>query len=230
MSITIALLLIASAPVATDTDSEVRARALAKIELCQERLGNQNGVLVEHGVLCFSGGLEDARAEEYREATQGQSFTHAVMRSNGGSVASALDIAEDLLARQITAIGWEYCLSSCANYLFMAGDNKILMSGHLLAWHGGPGGPDSISPDNEYRDDLIAIWERSNAFYDAIGVDPALMGAVPEGQPFDYDNPGMSFWMAPREHLESFGVTGILIYDDLDTWESDEQRVSIPIH
>lgn len=213
-----------------DSESEVRASALAKIELCQEKLGNQNGVLVEDGVLCFSGGIDEARAEQYREATQGQSFTHAVLRSNGGYVSDALDIAEDLLARQITAIGWEYCLSSCANYLFMAGDSKILMAGHLLAWHGGPGGPDSISADNEYRDDLIAEWKRSNAFYDAIGVDPALMGAVPEGHPFDYDNPAMSFFVAPREHLEAFGVTGILVYDDIDTWERTESRVSIPIH
>ena len=230
MAIAIMLSLIVSVPAATDAENEVRATALAKIELCQERLGNQNGVVVEDGVLCLSGGLDEARAEQYRDVTQGRTFTHAVLRSNGGYVSDALDIAEDLLARQITAIGWEYCLSSCANYLFMAGDRKILMAGHLLAWHGGPGGPDSISPDNEYRDDLIAEWERSNAFYDAIGVDPALMGAVPEGHPFDYDNPGMSFFVAPREHLEAFGVRGILVYDDMDTWERTESRVSIPIH
>lgn len=57
--------------------------------------------------------------------------------SGGGYIASALDIAEEIMLRKINVEVSSLCASSCANYIFVAGKKKHILPGAVVMWHGG---------------------------------------------------------------------------------------------
>lgn len=61
-----------------------------------------------------------------------------VIRSVGGDVATAIDMANILKDKDATIVLYDYCLSSCANYLFVASSTTFVMKDTIVAWHGGP--------------------------------------------------------------------------------------------
>jgi hypothetical protein len=60
-----------------------------------------------------------------------------VIRSEGGATTTALDIAEVVQQKGLNVTVHDYCISSCANYIFIAGKLKNVLPNSLLAWHGG---------------------------------------------------------------------------------------------
>ena len=60
-----------------------------------------------------------------------------VMRSTGGQVLAGLDTGEALLPRPLTVVASSICASSCANYVFMAADRRVIAPESILAFHGG---------------------------------------------------------------------------------------------
>lgn len=207
---------------ATQMQADIGARAEADrlIAMCRDALDDDDGVSVVERTMCFSGHTEAPTLDAFRKADAAV-YDQVVLRSAGGDVETALMIAERWLERGLErVIVWDYCLSSCANWLFLAGETKIQKSPSVIAWHGGPGRPESLTPEQEpYREALTELYERSEAFYEAVNVDSSIMYTVPDGAQFDYDNPTMSFWIAPREVLEAAGVKGLVIYDGVPQGE-----------
>lgn len=64
-------------------------------------------------------------------------ITGIVIRSKGGEINIGLDLAEFVFTNKLNVKVTEYCLSSCANYVFTAASNKILGNTALVAFHGG---------------------------------------------------------------------------------------------
>jgi len=62
----------------------------------------------------------------------------AVIRSPGGFPAPAMKIADILFERNATVVVRDYCLSACANYIFVATRKTYVLKNALVAWHGGP--------------------------------------------------------------------------------------------
>jgi hypothetical protein len=58
-----------------------------------------------------------------------------VVRSFGGSVVSAMALASLLRDRRATVVIYDYCLSACAAYLFIAAEKTLVLQGSLVAWH-----------------------------------------------------------------------------------------------
>ena len=76
------------------------------------------------GELCFSGHTTPETLAAYQDIAEAP-FDTVVLRSGGGLVDVALTIAEDFLRRDdLTVIVWDYCMPSCANWLFLAADWK----------------------------------------------------------------------------------------------------------
>jgi hypothetical protein len=59
------------------------------------------------------------------------------LRSQGGSTKVGMIIGREIYRLQLDVEVDEYCISSCANYLFTAGKNKYLQSAEHLQFHGG---------------------------------------------------------------------------------------------
>ena len=98
--------------------------------------GGPPSVTVEDAAIIYSG---DMHPEGYdalvRLAAQG-SLTELVISSLGGEVYWGMKIGEIVYEN-----GWDVrvrglCFSSCANYVFPAGRNKIIEDGGIVGWHG----------------------------------------------------------------------------------------------
>jgi ATP-dependent protease ClpP protease subunit len=60
-----------------------------------------------------------------------------VVNSGGGDVIPALKMAELIRARGLRVVVDGACVSSCANYLFVAGRNQEVRQDSVVLWHGG---------------------------------------------------------------------------------------------
>lgn len=92
-------------------------------------------------LICFGGAISKTSAKALIQAIKGvlqdQPLTIVVEGSNGGDLASGLDIAEMLSTRDSTVIAHGICASSCANYLWLMANHRIIAKGGLLIFHGG---------------------------------------------------------------------------------------------
>lgn len=75
--------------------------------------------------------------------------------SEGGDTAEALNIAELMKARKIELVVDGVCLSSCANYLFVAAETRKILSGSVVGWHGGYSNAKTV-----FKEDLVDVIRR----------------------------------------------------------------------
>lgn len=93
----------------------------------------------DHG-LCFFGSTTDQNSAAFVEAVAGidpEKPLVVVVRSGGGEINAAMAMGEALVPRETTVMVHDLCASSCANYLFLAGDRRVILPGALLLYHGG---------------------------------------------------------------------------------------------
>jgi len=113
--------------------------------------------------LCLNGKLASGTGAQL--ATQLRALPAApiiVIRSPGGEVEAAMELAEAVHDRHATVIAVDLCFSSCANYLLAAGRRRIVAPGTLLAFHGGVPQPDRDRLASELR----AVGESDPALLD----------------------------------------------------------------
>lgn len=146
--------------------------------------------------LCFRGDTTDANAAAFIEAVAGTGVDEPlviVVDSGGGEINAAMAMAEAIVPRRTTVIAQRQCMSSCANYLFLAGDRRVVAPGTLLVYHGGifrepeshwaalrdewrqrMNAADleaSMAASREYADSSL---RRQDAFLRSVNVDPNL--------------------------------------------------------
>jgi hypothetical protein len=138
-----------------------------------------------------------------------------VVSSPGGSVASALDMAEHMGLDRQTLVVDTLCASSCANYLFLAARWKIVPDNAVVGWHGAPPNPRGWAPPPEMPGKaaefaLATMW-RSEDFFYRVGVSDRVARDRPDGVGFETLTPG-AFWSYARSTLEwRYGIGGILL-------------------
>ena len=124
-----------------------------------------------------------------------------------------------------------HCFSSCANYIFTAGRNKIIGEGAIVGWHGSAQQDEyiarsqGISLDEYWRrqfDSVVMpglpqgtiVWWSSNrlireerAFLERVGVrvDALVYGVMP-GRYDVYRSGGYSLWTFSIEDMGKFGI------------------------
>lgn len=161
-------------------------------------------------------------------------YARVVLKSGGGEPAVALRIAEDIARRDVTVEVAGPCLSSCANYLALAGRRLVVKQGGVLGWHGSLPSPVEGRARLEAEGlpaalvDTYAAWltdfkARERAFYEKAGVDYRLLQdsidilaedkVAPEaGYSFDEVTGAYSvtrsaaMWIPTPDVLERYGV------------------------
>jgi hypothetical protein len=146
------------------------------------------------------------------------------IRSRGGDVVPGMELGSWVHAHKLDVKVMEFCLSSCANYVFTAGTRKIVSSLAMVGFHGGlssmdftVGGSDKAKYDAmtkdaqaaymaEIRKGIQPILDRESAFFKSIGVrqDITTWGQQPR-----FDKVVADGWTFTQEDFRHFGVDGI---------------------
>lgn len=143
---------------------------------------------------------------------------HLVVRSGGGDVSRGLEIGEAVAASQVTVVVDGFCISSCANWLFLGAPKKVVLPHSVVLWHGGP----VMFPG--LTDESKALVRRSDQFFSALGIDASIVTRPPIAEGWSERvaarPPGQNAgWTAgPKMLLLRYRVSGILSM----WWDRDE--------
>jgi ATP-dependent protease ClpP protease subunit len=150
------------------------------------------------------------------------------IRSRGGDVVPGMELGAWVHANKLNVKVMEFCLSSCANYVFTAGAKKIVSSHAVLGFHGGlssmtfgVGGSmkktyDAMTAEQKraFQEDLKknqqAMLDDETAFFKTIGVrqDITTYGQQARFAPLTASAGG---WTFSQEGFRRFGVDHIEI-------------------
>lgn len=122
---------------------------------------------------------------EYMRVAEG-GFSRVSLNSGGGLPLVALNIAEDLVLRQVEIVVDGVCMSACANYLAISGRELAVSCDSVLAWHGTLG---SVADEkmkmkaSGVPDELINVYAawlgdfqvREDRFFKMAGVDKDIL-------------------------------------------------------
>jgi hypothetical protein len=160
----------------------------------------------------FDGRIDARSAAKFVELAQEPGVTRLVITSNGGLVAPALDMGDAVHAHRLDVEVPDACLSSCANYVFLAGRRKVLGRPDAVGWHGNMAhvlwlaqtGQGSWSAGAMAQARELA--RREADFYARIGVDGFVcwFGKIP---PYDVDD----FYALSPADMERFGIRDVTV-------------------
>lgn len=115
---------------------------LAGIASAQDAGGSEEDppavIRVEGRVIHFDGLISPASVAKVRALLEADgSLAEFAIRSDGGDVEAGMALGGMIRDRgmDVRVVG-DICMSSCANYVFPAGDRKFIERGALVIWHG----------------------------------------------------------------------------------------------
>lgn len=137
---------------------------------------------VKGNMLRFKGEINNKSAAQITAFLDAGGKT-IIVSSPGGSVEAGQAIGMAMADKEVTLIVDSYCLSSCANYLFLAAANKVLRPSAILGFHGGIGihTPSNLGAEASSERltaslaPLLKLIENEQKFYEKIKVNPDLV-------------------------------------------------------
>ena len=96
-------------------------------------------ILVQDATVIYRGPISresNARLFELVEATGAMPET-LVITSKGGETFAGIELGRWVFENNLDVTITAYCMSSCANYVFPAGNKKVLEPDAAVVWHGG---------------------------------------------------------------------------------------------
>ena len=164
-----------------------------------------NGELTYFGPITTEANLKLATLH----GADGGKATVLSIRSGGGETTAGMELGAWVRIRKLDVKVMEVCLSSCANYVFTAGRNKIVSNFAVVGFHGGLGSTnfafdpafqkvlDAMAPAErttyqaQMKQDQARQLAEETAFFNSIGVRPeiTLLGqAAPYIAEYDKDD------------------------------------------
>lgn len=147
------------------------------------------------------------------------------VNSSGGDVEAAIKLARWIYNNKVDIEVIEYCLSSCANYLFTAAFHKTILPGAIVAWHGNY---HHLKQTGLWRDDIQTRMKRTGesrvqarthvlqqvnhlvkleqSFFKEIGIDEKIcwIGKIP---PYNVKN----YYFLSVSDMHRFGVRNVTL-------------------
>jgi hypothetical protein len=171
-------------------------------------------IVVRNGdTLGYSGELTPDGFERLKKADAPVVRT-LLIRSGGGEIGNAMDVGTWVHERGLEVRVVEYCVSSCANYVFVAGKTKRILPGGTVAWHGNAlqrgmseqigssvADPLARAKTLEYLEQMKSKQAR---FYEVLGVNECICrvgtDAIGKG----------GLYSMSKTDMQRFGVTNVL--------------------
>ena len=91
---------------------------------------------LDNGVLQYFGPIDGERVEKFKSLYR--PGDRLLINSNGGSMYAGIAMGKFINEKRMTVEVANLCISSCANYIFLAGETKVLNKNALVIFHGGP--------------------------------------------------------------------------------------------
>ena len=181
------------------------ADAIANAKKCEASFRLHVFAEVSDGTLCIFGEITENLSDQIIESVNNNKVSTAVVVSQGGDVGYAINIGNLIHDHDIKLVVTLICASSCANYIFIASNNVVVLPNSIVMWHGGPGEHTGLPRF------------RSDQFLEKIGVDKSLIyGSFLRTLPESNQNVGWT--VSPEELRDRFGVKGIKYM-----WYSDSE-------
>lgn len=162
--------------------------------------------------LHYSGYLS-AEANAQAAALHDPAVKRLVIRSRGGDIDLGMELGRWVFDQGLDVEVDGYCLSSCANYVFPAGHNKILAPDSQLGWHGGATQAEmrfaTAAEEQAYQAYIGPARAREADFFRHIGVEVAstTYGQRAEFAPFAE----CAGWRYSIEAMRHFGIGQVVL-------------------
>lgn len=172
------------------------------------------------GVVHYDGPISAEHNLQFFERIAGRPLQRLSITSSGGDVAAAIALGEWVFAQRLDVEVPDYCLSSCANYVFPAGRRKIIRAAAVVAWHGNyrhleqtglwrddvtlrmrRDGEDEQTATRYVREQLEYLVGLERDFFARIGVDEYLCW-VAKQPPYDVPD----YYFLSTQDMARFGV------------------------
>jgi hypothetical protein len=156
------------------------ARYASAVEFCRGDVERPISLGPDKRILCYDGWLTTGQDVSLAQSLADEGLF--VVRSFGGSVATAIGLANVLRDRRATVVVYDYCNSACAGYLFIASTRTFVLKNTLVAWHhrqsgladcpslkvARDGGPKrlELSPCSDVAAEDLRMHEPINALHD----------------------------------------------------------------
>ena len=198
-------------------------------------------ISVAAGSARYTGPISAEQNQRLFKAVHGEGVKRLVITSSGGDVEAGIALGLWVFSHRLDVVVPEYCLSSCANYVFPAGRHKSIDAGALVAWHGNYNhlkqtglwhddiagrmerhGVDAVTAKRQVREEMERLVGLERDFFMHIGVDEYLcwIGKMPPYNAPDY-------YFLSRQDMARFGVTHVRAPSDYT--ETDTSGFSVNI-
>jgi hypothetical protein len=180
----------------------------------------------------FVGAITEATVTDFINKNQKAELVPEILAitSLGGNVDAGIRLGQWILDNNIDVSIPSYCLSSCANYVFLAGKRKSIAPRAVVAWHGSIEQSDFVAKNDLFEttisrlklnpNDLSAqeFLNQNRKWYEGFNrsrllqrglfqklkINPRVMTI---GQEIDGLKRG--FWTMSKEAMEQFGIFGL---------------------
>jgi hypothetical protein len=158
-------------------------------------------------VLEFDGHITSEAAKRFVALASSGTFKKLHIASGGGDVEAGIAMARYVHSHAMDVEVSTYCLSSCANYIFPAANNKYITGNGIVGWHGtithlrylGQVEPDRFDVNQAALQTRLSALE--DVFYKEIGVD-GFMCWFAKLPPYSVKK----FYLLSQEDMEFFGL------------------------
>ena len=140
----VSTLLIASCATVTQLPSSQQSMTQQQESTLDEPASTEGVTLVEPNIrierkgntLSYRGSLTEEGLAALRKTGNDSQVTALLIESTGGEIVVGMDFGNWVANRNLDVVVDHACLSSCANYVFVAGRSKQILPGAIVAWHG----------------------------------------------------------------------------------------------
>lgn len=188
-------------------------------------------VFISNGQLEYVGDLNDGANQRLFDLYEKlpNKPTMLSIRSLGGEVNTGMALGAWVYSHQLNVRVLEFCLSSCANYVFTAAKQKIVSNFAVVGYHGGPGDLKKLKFDAKTDDMLSTLGpearktmmndfartikidgQREVAYFQKIGVRSDISSLGQDDQ-YEKFTAGAAGWTYSQEDFALLGVRNITV-------------------
>lgn len=149
------------------------------------------------------------QAESYQEFIKkiDAEVEEIILNSVGGSVESALAIATEIKRRNINVTVKGFCISSCANYLFLAGNKKMIDG--IVGYHGNAQALHKNACTENSDSRQCQLTKSEKAFFDSIGMSNLLFDVTQSLDKGMQTGLNYAYYAPGKDTLKALGVKGV---------------------
>lgn len=148
-------------------------------EYCRGTLPRPMALSTDRRILCFDGWIDEGMdLSSVRDLAEHGIF---VVRSFGGDARTVIAISDLLRDRHATVAIYDYCLSACASYFFIASDQTYVLRDSLVAWRSAVSGLDdctSLQAPREKGPRKIQSVPCPNISFESLAKHKAILSAA----------------------------------------------------